>query len=711
MNPRQPDHVAPADRPRSERGSALVLVLMVMVIMSVFGMSFLMISETENQISVADRDGRQVLYLAMSGTTLVESWFNVPDGSANPFVPTRNDCNLDRRKGDSDYDGVRDINVPANGTGQRYRGGTSTGTYRLFDKPFRGAVRDTFWGSHDNPDILLTNDLNVGGEFLDRMSDLFNTGGSPSLEGVELLEIRIYAPPYDEALQRRYGICTAVVTAAKIVDSGGQKRSVAQRSVSIVLQELPFPVPGSGIESAADVNVNGNFGVHWGGTYTQGNLSLQSGGNFPGPGIPRENTSRFRYADFSPSAPDLDSGTAGAQNLLWQLLTENGGSAPTIADPWLNFRADGQIAEATNTNDQPWPYDYADGVLGDRSIFFQNQTYIFPVLDYEFWKQFTLQRGRNANYFKYAGAGPVFQKNGTGAAEDMEYWTNTTREHVDAGVFFFDTMNSRNPQDGGGGVLYPDLKLNSSVVDPNQFLMEGIIYTNAILIDSSGISGKAVPTLVNMPSEPFLDTGIDLDRDGTIGNTLEEIETIGNGIWDFAYLGSTESDGQYWDEVYGTADFLDFEASHRFLDGVMPHAGDDPRSFPDVVHEPFLNLAYPDTDDADDPLWVDFDFELSQTRIMGGDRDADGSEDRMTSLRDRRGAEVELDLVLNGIWYNEGKYSGSGNLPVYGAVMMRTGFESTGTPNIYFNEGLVLGDWPPPEMRIPRVYVSHLDVQ
>ena len=104
-------------------------------------------------------------------------------------------------------------------------------------------------------------------------------------------------------------------------------------------------------------------------------------------------------------------------------------------------------------------------------------------------------------------------------------------------------------------------------------------------------------------------------------------------------------------------------------------------------------------------------FEITTLRDMGGDRDDDGVVDTMTSLRDRRGALVELDIILNGVWYNEGMYDGSGNLPVYGSILMKEGFAATGSPNIFYNEGLVLGDWPPAEMLIPRVYVSHVDVE
>ena len=704
-----------AGRPREERGSALVLTLMVMVILSVLGISFLMLADTENQIAIADRDGRQVLYVAMSGAKIVESWFNVPDPAYNAFVPARAECVLDERVGDSDYDGIDDIDVPTNGLGQRYRGGTATGTYRLFDKPFRGHPRDTFWGTRDNPDLMLVNDPASDDDYLDELGRLFNQADSRSLQGLEITEIRVFAPPYDTTLQQRFGICTVSVTAAKFLERGSTRRRLSERTVTIVLQEMPFPLPGACIEAQGNVDVSGNFGVHWGGTYTEGDLALQSGSNFPGPGIPRENTSRFRYADFSPAAPDLDLGTAGTQNLLVQLLTGDGGDPVEIRDPWGAFRAGQDILEATNEQDQPWPYDYTNGVTDDRSIFFQNQNYAFPELDYDFWKSFTQTRARNAWYFKYAGdpggGAPLYRKNGIGAALALQHFLNTENPGVNPGIYFFDTANSRNPQDGGPGVLVPELKINSGTIDSatGAMIMEGLIYTNATLVDSSGISGHTVRRRVNMPGEPFLDSGIDIDRDGVVGSDFEEIETIGNNIWDFAFFGSTESDGQAYDELYNTPDFDAFEVSHRYVDGEVPHAHDDPRLLADTVHEPFLNLAYPDVDAPLDPILVDFDAEITAERLMGGDRDEDGVEDVLTSLRDRRGALVDLDIIVNGIWYNEGRYEGSGNLPVYGSILMKQGFAATGSPDIFFNEGIVLGDFPPPEMQIPRVYISQVD--
>jgi hypothetical protein len=700
---RAPGHAA------SERGSALVIAVMVSVLVTMLGFSLVIIADTENRISVAQRDEVQTLYAAVSGAKMVETWFNQPNRSQNAFVPSRAECDLERRVGDSDYDGVDDIDVPTNGAVQRYRGGTAAGTYQLFDRPYRGAVRDTFWGGSETPDVLLTNDLDTDGEFLDGVSGMFNPANGKSFENIYLTEIKIYAPPYDDTLQRRYGICTISVTAGKYQERGSWRKQLAERTVTVVLNELPLPTPGAAIEAEGTVGLQGNFGVHWGGTFTEGDMSVQAGANFPGNSIPRLGTAQaFAWDDFSPNAPDLDPATAGTQNLLTQLLD----GPAEIRDPWLIFRANGTIEEATNPDDQPWPYDYATGVAEDRSIFYQNQFYAFPVMDYAFWKEFTQARSRNSHYHKYAGAGPVFQLNGVGTAHEFAHWVNTENPDVEPGIFFFDTSNNQNPQNGGPGILSDEILVNAGTIDSpsGDFIMEGMVFSNASVVNTSGIGTLVVDRVVSMPAEPFLDTGIDIDRSGTVGDTAEEQETIGNGVWDYAYPTSTESDGPLYADQYGTADFNAFEASHQYGDGVVPDDGLDPRIVPDVVHEPFLNFHYPGyTGPTDEDTYVDYDYELTERKALGDDRDGDGVDDTMTSLRDIKGAEVTLGLALNGIWYNEGAYDGVGNLPVYGSLLMRAGYNSTGTPDVYFNEALFRGNWPPDDMHLARVYATQMN--
>jgi hypothetical protein len=682
---------------------------MISVLLTMLGFSLLIIANTENRISIAQRDGVQTQYAAVSGARLVETWFNQPSRSQNALVPSRTDCDLTQRVGDSNYDGVNDIDVPTNGATHRYRGGTAAGTYQLFDRPFRGAVRDTFWGDEETPDVVITNDLDVEDEYLDNMSDLFNPTNGSSFERVRIMEIRVYAPPYDDELARRFGICTVAVTAAKHLEQGGERKQLAERTVRMVLNELPLPTPGAAIESEGTVDLAGNFGVHWGGSFTESDMSVQAGANFPGNATPRLGTSQgFSWDDFAPNAADLDDATFGVQNLLTQLLD----GPAEIRDPWLLFRSNGSIEEAPNPDDQPWPYDYAIGLDNDKSIFFQNQYYSFPVMDYDFWKSFTQARSRNSSYYKYAGAGPVFQKDGAGTAESFSHWVNVENADVEPGIAFFDTANNLNPQNGGPGILTEEITVNAGTIDSpsGNFIIEGLVFSNASVINTSGLGTLTVDRTVNMPSEPFLDTGIDLDRSGTVGDTPEEVETIGNGIWDYAYPTSTESDGPLYAEQYLTADFLAFEASHQVADGVLPDGGLDPRIVPDVVHEPYLNFHYAGyTGPTDETFYTDYDYELTAQLSMGGDRNEDGVDDRMTSLRDIQGAEVTLGLALNGIWYNEGAYDGQGNIPVYGSLLMREGFSATGTPDVYFNENLFRGNWPPDELHLPRVYASQFE--
>ena len=40
---------------------------------------------------------------------------------------------------------------------------------------------------------------------------------------------------------------------------------------------------------------------------------------------------------------------------------------------------------------------------------------------------------------------------------------------------------------------------------------------------------------------------------------------------------------------------------------------------------------------------------------------------------------------------------------------MRQGFSATGTPDVYFNENLFRGNWPPDELHLPRVYASQFE--
>src|SRR3954452_11913959 len=61
-----------------QRGSALLVSLMVMVGLSLLGLAFMAMSETENAISLNERNHAQTVAIAEAGARLVVQWFQDP---------------------------------------------------------------------------------------------------------------------------------------------------------------------------------------------------------------------------------------------------------------------------------------------------------------------------------------------------------------------------------------------------------------------------------------------------------------------------------------------------------------------------------------------------------------------------------------------------------------------------------------------------------
>jgi hypothetical protein len=67
---------------------------------------------------------------------------------------------------------------------------------------------------------------------------------------------------------------------------------------------------------------------------------------------------------------------------------------------------------------------------------------------------------------------------------------------------------------------------------------------------------------------------------------------------------------------------------------------------------------------------------------------------------------VSLEVICDGILFNEGNYSSSGNAAYFGAVLVRGTVSATGTPNVYFDARLLKGT---PPRNMPRVTIYSLD--
>jgi Tfp pilus assembly protein PilX len=290
--PSEPAATLPPAPRDVERGSALIVAMMIMVILTMLGVTFAVLAAQEEKISVNARDHEQTLYAAESALEIARTWFNDPSNSTNLFKPTSAQMNYSLRKGamftntyknaDERAAGENDTFSQVDGSaGNVYTGGNMGGGSSRFDKPYRGTAGNTLWGRPATPDVLLCGDLtldvNADGtvdctatmkQYMDKLNtsllmgtNLRNAGHSSRDSGtVQVEQIRVYRPPVDFDMNTRYGIATIEATAVK--RAGNQ--IVARRTVREVLQEIPFPGPSGAIETEGEISDSGSSGsIEW----------------------------------------------------------------------------------------------------------------------------------------------------------------------------------------------------------------------------------------------------------------------------------------------------------------------------------------------------------------------------------------------------------------------------------------------------------------
>ena len=82
-----------------------------------------------------------------------------------------------------------------------------------------------------------------------------------------------------------------------------------------------------------------------------------------------------------------------------------------------------------------------------------------------------------------------------------------------------------------------------------------------------------------------------------------------------------------------------------------------------------------------------------------------------TSIRyDDLGALVDdLRPFFEGVVYNEGAFEQTtGNAIYYGSLLIQGNVGKGGTPQVWFDEKLVKGKWPPDSFNFPRVLISSI---
>ena len=266
---------------RRQRGSALLVSLMVIVGLSMLGLGFVALSETEAAISTNQRNREEVLTHAEAAANVVVDWFQNPTWALGKGLMPSNDPTVNP-------DIVNMKKPRTNNYGTHYY--KPSASQLLFDLPFKPGFTDRFWGTPNYPDILI--DKTTGSTFLTS----FNTKlFKDTSEGGEITEIRIWAPPivggslsggkfYNET-GNRYGVATIRVTAKRYAPGDNAKANpLATRVVQLVVTEFPFPGPNGPIQSNSAITTNGSFTVYWGQVSAQKSLNLV--GKETPPGLP-----------------------------------------------------------------------------------------------------------------------------------------------------------------------------------------------------------------------------------------------------------------------------------------------------------------------------------------------------------------------------------------------------------------------------------------
>ena len=743
-------------RPHRQKGSALLVTLMVIAGLSLLGLGFVTISETESAISVNQKHSTQVLQLAEAGARAAVEWFQDPQWCLNHGIMPAN---------------VGGIKTPRPFAGVAATYKSIPGTL-LFDKPYKTALVDRLLGIEANADIII-NDTTLPG-FLDTFNEKLFTPTEEPLSDMRVVEIRVFSPPvvggtavvgaggtFWNGSGTRYGVATIAARAQKTIKG----RIVAQRTVRIIVSEFPFPGPEGPIQSNTSIDTNGSFEVYWGKVTSRGDIDM----NRTTTSIPWLNAYEQVHFErgYGCFATPCDTATALA-NQPWPMTAVSGDDKNVFAamlgrdwvDPWFQSRSRGENAGIAGAGPQggAWdPNDAASDPTVIKTNFWERQDHndlgtkmyrevIFPVMNYEIWKEIA-QTGDGTSgvyYLKWAentgGAGNpvVWWTNAAGTKRNFAQWVNIKDDDTPAkpGFYFFDSETGSNPQLSTGGtntaILTDGVAVNSADADPD-FQMQGFIYLNDKNFGTSGISGQVPTDYYAMPGEPYRDIGFPATNaaGALIGGT--EPDTVSNLTWDYKDLNANGT----FDVVTVATTIARPWCANAIPAGGCVAAGDvytgrmvkvwNP-SDPDCTiatigqaggcsdpHEPYINLTYP----------VETTFGHGNVRHeWGGAQRAKAKSGNVpydctvganatdpkkctSDKYDRDGGLVRLNPVLVGVMYNEGEFGSAGNAPYFGSLIIKGAFGSTGTPTVYFDERLIKNTWEIPGM--PRVIISGVD--
>lgn len=815
---------------RRDRGSALLVSLMVMVGLSLLGLSFVAISQTENAISVNERNKTQATAVAEAGAKAVVQWFQDPNtANTRNLLPGNNPL----------FKTPRVVNA-------------YTGVYKpaglLFDTPFGPRDPDLFFGDEQRADVLIVRGRNQQStDFL----NAFNANMFHSTENGEVVSIRVYAPPIVGGNLvngfwvggQRYGVATIAVTAEKRRDRDDANTAYAQSICRLVLAPFPLPGPSGAIQAIGGIDTNGAYEVHWGAVeseqtatttfikrestsfpwfdaydrayFEQGldsSVVFQAGvsyesykaiGAVRGIIIRPLTTAIAQLHEFevvdtrapthaSPTEPGWLANASGATfwhgdvqyrritPTAYPIATGVGSPYPgynthhwysemirrAVQDPWFQVRTKGRVNgkdTGLGTLNVPHPTDYAalanaDMATADdytnianRSHYFQYQTYDnrpnyravrVPRFDYDFWKSAAVTgRGqKNVYYLEWVSTNEY-----TNGAEKktFENWIKTG-----PGFFFFETKNKMNPQKGGPGILVP--------IDASICGAKGVVYMNTTALKTTGCD--EVDGWYNQPGEPYRDIGYRKVNEETSGMQQKKaFTTDGTGVairdraynnrWDYqdlAWSNGANAKNDTFDVCMGERKIIretpdpdevltEWVPLPYFPDCDVGNNFSRPGCTCSEPHEPYLNIHYtgakeniqayfeaPNAAAATSPKKTLNETPTGQPeQCTGGAVSTKAGQERCTTnAYDKRGALAFLEhntnqsaVSVEGVIYNEGKYTSTGNTAYYGSVVVAGEVSPQGTQEIWYDSCLADDCWPPKHIPFPRVMITSTQIQ
>ena len=492
-----------------ERGSALVIAMLITVILALLAISFLMLAETENRIAQNEKRAAQTLYVGEAGLEVVKRWFDYTDGTMHFPDPSVVDRTLRRIIDESDpYDPNDAVDADGIiGSYPYYKQGVDLdagGVDDLFERPYRGDLLHGLLGTEDGPDMRIDDEDANGATFLADLTETLLAGfpGEAGAVRARISRIDIYAPPYTPiaGFWRRYGLGTVKITVRIYRDETGDREVLGEKIVKSVLSETPYRAPHAPLHSCAGTSfvprAGGPMTVHWGAISSVGSVKLTDvAGDFSDTpmSLPRD-------LPFEPGADQLwPTATADFDVFAASIDTK------LVDDPWFRVLSAGPIlVGAPLGSQQPYPPLDPSSDQDHSNLIHELPLVVCPVYDYRLWKGIALSGARDVHYYAYDAGTSEFKEHGKGTAFDFK-----TITHGQEGLYFFDTRDGLPPTDDDADGLFDNLTPGITVSGNWDFT--GFVYLNALSLTPDGLTGPL--RQVSPPGEPFLDGDIDGEYD------------------------------------------------------------------------------------------------------------------------------------------------------------------------------------------------------